>query len=137
MDGVSLPVPLQLLRINAGISFPFADRLLEYLTGNAITGEDEIVDDIIRVQTVMKLNGVDVGLEGVWSDAMRAEVYSYMTSRRNSTSYGDCTDMLGYVDKDVEQKYMGQTNKDKKKGTYTTIAGIDIYPDIYLADKEG
>lgn len=45
--------PLQLLRINSGISHPFADRLMEYLTKNAITGDDDISDNIERIQQTM------------------------------------------------------------------------------------
>lgn len=45
--------PLQLLRINSGTSHPFADRLMEYLTKNAITGDDDISDNIERVQQTM------------------------------------------------------------------------------------
>ena len=42
-----------MLRFNTGEQYPFADRLIEYLTGNAITSIDEITQDIARVQKAM------------------------------------------------------------------------------------
>lgn len=52
-DEFKLITSLQLLRANNGISYPFADRLVEYLTDNAITSEETIKDNILRVQEVL------------------------------------------------------------------------------------
>ena len=49
-----LPISgLELLAGNTGVSYPFADRLLEYLLDNVITPIDDISDNIKRVQKVI------------------------------------------------------------------------------------
>ena len=48
-----LVTPLQLLSQNTGISYPFADRLIEYLVGNAVTSVDDIPDNIKRAKKVI------------------------------------------------------------------------------------
>lgn len=53
---------LQLLRINSGMSYPFADRLVEYLTEQAITPLDTVERNIRRVQEMLLLRG------RLWSD---------------------------------------------------------------------
>ena len=115
--------PLQLLSINTGKSYPFADRLIEYLVGNVITPIDENNDNVKRVQTVMQANGAKFEQLGFWDNLIRAYAYAYASEKDDKTF----TDCLGYIDKDIEKSY---ANKNKE-----TIANIDIYPDIYLASK--
>jgi hypothetical protein len=66
---------LQLLALNTGESYPFADRLVEYLVGSAITSEDEIKDNIKRVQKVMNQNGHFFTLDGIWEPKMQKILY--------------------------------------------------------------
>lgn len=47
---------LQLLSLNTKISYPFADKLLEYFSGNVVNNLDDIDDNIKRVETVLALN---------------------------------------------------------------------------------
>jgi hypothetical protein len=100
--------PLQLLMLNTGTSYPFATRLLEYLSGNVITDFDNNTDNIKRVQTVMELNRNYTSLPGAWEGKMRNILYDYMM---NGKPTGEkfpievAHDVLGYVDKDVEKYY--------------------------------
>ena len=69
---------LQLLEFNTGESYPFADRLIEYLSGSAITPIDEIPDNIKRVQHVMNQNKYYFRVDGLWEDKMRNILYDYV-----------------------------------------------------------
>jgi hypothetical protein len=100
--------PLQLLMFNTGTSYPFADRLIEYLSGNVVTEWDENADNIRRTQKVMELNNNKFTLNGAWEGKMRNIIYDYMM---NGTPLGvtfgfeNTHDILGYVDKDAEKIY--------------------------------
>lgn len=69
---------LQLLEFNTGISYPFADRLIEYLVGSAITSTDEISDNIRRTQKVMNANGVYFAMDGIWEPKMQKLIYDQL-----------------------------------------------------------
>lgn len=100
--------PLQLLMFNTQESYPFSDRLLEYLTGNVITEWDENADNIRRAQKVMELNNNKLAINGAWEGKMRNILYDYMMGGNPSNvSFGIDVihDILGYVDKDVEKVY--------------------------------
>jgi hypothetical protein len=86
-DGINLnnysfkPISkLQLLAFNTGESYPFADRLIEYLSGSAITPRDELPDNIKRVQRLMKQNNNYFQVEGLWENKMQNILYDYMMS---------------------------------------------------------
>lgn len=52
---LTLRTPLQLLRLNTKTHIPFADRLLEYLMGQCITGaDDDPREDIASIQYLVK-----------------------------------------------------------------------------------
>lgn len=138
--------PLQLLRINSGVSYPFADRLIEYLTGNAITNDDELQDNVERIQQTLSfadwtdlaqhevLTSPEFKQPGLWDDRIRPILYDYM--QRDVDNGNDRNhDILGYVDKDIETYYH---TYEKTSAGYVvhSIATEDIYPNLYLDSKE-
>jgi len=102
-----LITPLQLLRTNTGESYPFADRLIEYLTENAITSMEEIYDNIERAKYVtiknVNANIVPLDQDGLWVPALQAIYYDYINTDYDTHDINH--DILGYVDKDVEKLY--------------------------------
>ena len=128
--------PLQLLRTNTGTSYPFADRLLEYLVGNAITQHDEISDNISRAKSVAKVNcemsGVDLSTPGIWSPIMQLLFYNYIAEKYSTNDAFH--DLLGFVDKDVERLYKIERQSARttdvngnRQTKGTTISQINIY----------
>lgn len=120
-----LITPLQLLRTNTGESYPFADRLVEYLVGNAVTHQDEIQDNVVRAKKVISANCEPnvypiVAEDGIWEPILQCLVYDYINEKQNVHDINH--DILGFIDKDVE-KWYAATNK----GSTETIANIDIY----------
>jgi hypothetical protein len=141
-----LITPLQLLRANTGESYPFADRLIEYLVGNAITSNDEIKDNIVRAKTVISANcNPEICLitaeDGIWEPVLQCLTYDYINTNKNT--YDVNHDVLGFIDKDVEKWYAHTTLKRDANGNFEvdpitnkpkiasveTIANIDIYKD--------
>jgi hypothetical protein len=121
-----LITPLQLLRTNTGESYPFADRLVEYLVGNAITVNEEIKDNVIRAKSVISKNCAikfDT-TDGIWSPFLQCLVYDYMNENHNRHDINH--DILGFIDKDVEKWY---TSKSNTIEGLESIANIDIYKD--------
>jgi hypothetical protein len=125
---------LQLLALNTGISYPFADRLIEYLVANAILPNDTTPDNIRRLQKVMEDCGYSFQVNGAWEPKMQMVLYDYLMNsgkfavKEKSDARGkpitrarDCRkgnlrqagqgkrsefyDILGYVDKDAEKLY--------------------------------
>ena len=96
----------QLTYINDGNSYPFADRLIEYLTENVITPLDEIELDTKRVETNLLnkkvINSYTPYYE--WNNELRARIY--LRAVKNGL-LNNTFDILGYVDRDVEEKVVG------------------------------
>lgn len=164
-DGVDLnnysfkPISrLQLLAFNTGESYPFADRLVEYLSGSAITPIDEIADNIIRVQRTMEQNRNYFKIDGIWEDKMQNILYDYMVnsgpvevkngqlvdrhSGTNPNNYGyhprlghtnksTLFDVIGYVDKDTEKWYASWIQENGRAIIKNNIQNIDIYKGLY------
>jgi hypothetical protein len=143
---------LQLLAFNTGESYPFADRLVEYLSGSAITQMDEIPDNIKRVQCVMAQNKNYFKIEGLWENKIQNILYDYMINsgpiiigdkkllvdKRTGThpTLGYTTkstmyDILGYVDKDTEKLYASWKRENGRAVVKDTIQNVDVYDGLY------
>lgn len=138
---VKLITQLQLLQLNTGEQHPFADRLIEYLLGNAISNsETEVSNNIKLAQKALYSNlkafGYSKEIPGFWSPEMNLLFYEYMTRciNNNAKSFTSNRDLLGYVDKDVE-KYYNVTVYDKTwdplEKTY-----VDIPRQVSLSNLE-
>lgn len=159
-NGVFTPIgKLQLLAFNVNESYPFADRLIEYLCKSAITPMDEIPDNIKRVQKVMEQNNHYFKINGLWEDKMRKIIYDYVMnsgpvsidefgklrdrhSGRNPGQYGyhprlghtsksTLYDVLGYVDKDAEKWYASWKSENGRAVVRDSIQNVDIYNGLF------
>lgn len=83
---------LQLLAMNTGDSYPFSDRLVEYLSGSAILPIDEISDNIRRTQEVMRQNQHRFKIDGLWENKMQKIIYDYMSKAGPVELVAVCTD---------------------------------------------
>ena len=140
---------LQLLALNTGESYPFADRLIEYLSENAITKLDRLPDNIRRAQTVLQSgkrsltdNPYAPETLGLWDNKMQIYLYDAMVNnklleRRSELKH----DLLGYIDKDTEENITRTVYK-KIKNRITgdvikieekreSISRIDLYSNLY------
>lgn len=117
-DQIKLTSPLQLLRLNTNTSYPFADRLIEYLLGNAIDSKDEILDNIKRVQKVLDPS-ISYFTPGIWNSSMKAILYDLFNNNCEASINNNDTnhDILGYVDKDIE-KVLPEVDLYTKNGLY-------------------
>lgn len=121
----NLITPLQLFRMNTGESYPFADRLIEYLVGNVITVNETIEDNIIRAKKVLSqycpddIPGIDDS-NGVWEPILQYLAYSYINKHQNKTDINH--DILGFIDKDVEKACIANI-----EGKIDSISSINIY----------
>lgn len=100
---------LQLLQFNDGVNYAFSNRLIEYLLSNVITSDDEISQNVQRVQLyaselpkyapVLDDSGnYSYTLMGVWDNSLRSYIYQNYTHTRNRN-----LDINGFVDKDMEK----------------------------------
>lgn len=87
----------------------FSDRLLEYLTLNAISSLDEISQNTISVAERMrkpdnKLIDAEQTSVGIYTTGLRASVFNKYAISRDASSY-TAYDLTGYVDKDIEDDF--------------------------------
>lgn len=123
-----LITPLQLLQTNHGISYPFADRLIEYLVGNTITHLDSNDDNLIRTN-IACFFGANAGIQPTpfWNSTANLVFYNFINKNSKTNTWEINHDILGYVDKDVENFYNFKYGVENSKSS--TLAQVDIYDD--------
>lgn len=105
-SGVKIEEPKQfftklgLMNLQSYVQYPFSDRLLEYLYNSAITNNDEIDNNISKLQNrLFEVCGYTYTLDGVWDDRIKDELYKIATDKNIVNNYHD---ILGYCDKEME-----------------------------------
>lgn len=73
---IKYPTRVSLLEVNDKKSYPFSDRLIEYLSGMAVTELDEISANILRVQYAIYGNSKMNGYVGIWTDTLTKDLYN-------------------------------------------------------------
>ena len=112
-----------LLYMNTGISYPFSDRLIEYLVHNTIDITETIPENIKRMQWLLleryKEGKKDSGLPsigkayGIWDKKYSVILYNLALKEGLLDSKSD---ILGYVDKDIENKLGRYIDIKEKEG---------------------
>lgn len=95
---------LSLLQYNDNVSYPFADKLIEFLSGNVICQTDQCAQNIERVQN--SINSSLLGYKGLWTNKIRSKIISLLLSQKSNSKVNsiinNTLDMSYYVDKDTE-----------------------------------
>lgn len=119
---------LSLLRINDRNIYAFSDALVEYLLMNAITSQENISQNILRVQnSLYPLVTQESKRTSVWTDELRKSVYrTYMDSVGITPGeeadisvkkyFGEAIDINGFVGKRVEDMLSSLKYRDKVDG---------------------
>lgn len=128
LDGMVATTSLSLLSVNDGESYPFADRLVEYLSFNAISHLEDISDNVARIQNIIYKHKPFEGYYDIWDSNINrnineryndithtnfAKIYKIDEGTESSDTPGTLVyeqlrfcdehkDLLTYVDKDIE-----------------------------------
>ena len=110
----------QLLSMNLGQKTLLADRLVEYLSQQAIAPNDDVVDNIKRAQRTLRsrVPGYSIANYGMWDDGMRKAIYRYIWDTGLIHSHND---MLSYMDRDVESRMGGLSTKYAEKDSRVRV----------------
>lgn len=92
---------LSLLALNDKTTYPFSDKLIEYLLYNAISQMDPITENSERVRQKLSSSiAMWDPTEISWTDYLRILIFDLLM---DSNQYKFKSDISGYVDKDAEQ----------------------------------
>ena len=91
-ESIQLNLKNSLLEANLNESYPFADRLVEYILENAITLKDVFQKNIGRVQESVYKDSIK-GYYGIWDDQLTNNIYDLMLkpdiTKGESKKYGN------------------------------------------------
>lgn len=121
------PTRLSLLELNDKKSYPFADRLVEYLLGQAVSELDDNASNVLRTQLAIYGDNTFQGYAGIWSGVLTQNIWDKVNSwdrtkgnkrktnkivsengaetteyKKTRTFIDDYTDLLYRLDHDVE-----------------------------------
>lgn len=98
-DSITKVVP-SLIQVNTGISYPYSNRLIEYLTTAPITNITTIKNNILNVNK--KLNREE---NDFWDNYIRLTAYNRYMGRDITNAYK--FDISGFIDRTVEEALDG------------------------------
>ena len=120
-----LPTKLSLLDHNDHTSYPFADRLVEFILGSAITQNETIRNNISKVQNKLYPDGIR-GYYDVWNPNINLEIF------KRAQNKDDTLDKGHKYSNTIIRKNGKQTSNVKYDYSLT-----DIYSDLtYYVDKD-
>lgn len=95
----TLTSALSMLQTNPSNHYTYSDKLISYLLQNTIDCRDKIGENIKRVQEAI---GWLPYYRGYWDEELRAKLYNGYMNLRKTRDELNYTDILGYVDNDIE-----------------------------------
>ena len=120
-----LPTKLSLLDHNDHTSYPFADRLVEFILGSAITQNETIRNNISKVQNKLYPDGIR-GYYDVWNPNINLEIFKRAQNKDDTLGKGH------KYSNTIIRKNGKQTSNVKYDYSLT-----DIYSDLtYYVDKD-
>ena len=122
---------LSLLSLNDGVSYPFADRLVEYLLRGAINNTEKLQYNVARVQQkVYPKLGDFKGFYDVWNIDLNYRINEFMNTKIKNNSA-----IISELDKTIP--YKDYTDSDKPLVDYSKFTIRDTYKDLLgYADKD-
>lgn len=74
--------------------YAYSDRIIEFLSGHMIAGQETITNNVRRVQKAMNYK---TGTPDIWDNSLR-----YLLYNKYMDTYSGAMDITGYVDKQIE-----------------------------------
>lgn len=121
---------LSLLSLDDGVSYPFADRLVEYLLRNAINHTEKLQNNISRIQSIIypKL-GDFKGFYDIWNIDINYKIHDFINQPiKNNSAIVSKIDPNNISDKLVA--YKDRNSDGELIVDYSTFTMTDTYKDL-------